>query len=441
MFTHRRLCLPVAALALALGSCSSKASLPLAPNVSAVSMSSKQADVHSEISTRQVSASYAVLSRFPGPSKGVQPLSTLVSVSASFFGTTYFGGGVCRYGVTGGCGTVFSFDSTSGKVSAVYSFSNGVTTGRNPRASLVFFKGHLYGTTYFGGNSGGVCRPKTSGCGVVFSIDPASGVQNVIYAFRGGANDGANPAAGLVVVNNKLYGVTANGGNSCGQSEPSCGTIFSITPAGKEVVEYRFKGSDGAAPIASLIFVNGKIYGTTSAGGSGTKCPSDAPGCGTVFGFDPSSRTLQTLYAFNGGKDGQSPRAPLLLIGGRLYGTTALGGLAGSGVVFSVARPGGNRRILHAFQGGQDGAEPVSGLIAVKGNLYGTTSQGGGKNNHGTVFAVNIRSSQEQVLHRFQAGQDGSSPAAALLLAKGKLYGTTAASTGSNYGTIFSITP
>jgi uncharacterized repeat protein (TIGR03803 family) len=436
-----------ATLALTLGACSAMASRPLTPGTFDVGMLKTQSPrvLPGAAADQSAASPYAVLSRFPGASEGVQPLSSLVSIGSTLYGTTYFGGGACRYGATGGvlggCGIVFSFEPASKKVGALYRFTNGVTTGRNPRANLTLFNRQLYGTTYFGGKSVASCRARTSGCGVVFRVDPTSGAQDVVYAFRGGPGDGSNPAAGLLAVNDKLYGVTNSGGNVCAHSNASCGTIFSITSTGKEVVEYRFKGSDGANPTAALILVGDKLYGTTSAGGSGPSCPSDTPGCGTVFSFEPSTGALRTLYAFNGVTDGAFPRAPLVFDNGKLYGTTVLGGPTGSGVVFSVDRGSGNERIMYTFQGGNDGKQPLGGLVSFKGNLYGTTSQGGGKYNRGTVFAVNIKSRQERILHRFQGGYDGSSPVAALLLVNETLYGTTGARSGSNYGTIFSITP
>jgi hypothetical protein len=56
-------------------------------------------------------------------------------------------------------------------------------------------------------------------------------------------------------------------------------------------VLYRFLGgSDGEAPLSSLLFFNGKaLYGTTSWGGSSELCTADggAIGCGTVIEFVP----------------------------------------------------------------------------------------------------------------------------------------------------------
>ena len=54
-----------------------------------------------------------------------------------------------------------------------------------------------------------------------------------------------------------------------------------MTPAGVEKVVYSFgaKSGDGAAPYAGLIYLGGKLYGTTTEGGD--------YGAGTVFSVTP----------------------------------------------------------------------------------------------------------------------------------------------------------
>jgi uncharacterized repeat protein (TIGR03803 family) len=85
------------------------------------------------------------------------------------------------------------------------------------------------------------------------------------------------------------------------------------------------------------------------------------------------------------------------------------------------------------------------------GNLYGTTSQGGGSGNngygYGTVFKVD-KTGTETVLHSFTGGADGASPGrGSLVRAAGNLYGTT--TYGGNLscnppvgcGVVFKVTP
>ena len=100
--------------------------------------------------------------------------------------------------------------------------------------------------------------------------------------------------------------------------------------------------------------------------------------------------TETVLHAFQGGSDGREPVSGLVQdASGTLYGTTLYGGDAacptGCGTVFSVTATG-TETLLHAFQGGLDGAEPACTLIpATDGSFYGVTTRGG------TVAVVNGR--------------------------------------------------
>src|SRR5580692_6313726 len=62
---------------------------------------------------------------------------------------------------------------------------------------------------------------------------------------------------------------------------------------------YAFKGgNDGAYPRANLIYDGGKLYGTTSGGGTGTSCTNVSNyGCGTVFSITPGG-IEKVLYSF-----------------------------------------------------------------------------------------------------------------------------------------------
>ena len=86
--------------------------------------------------------------------------------------------------------------------------------------------------------------------------------------------------------------------------------------------------------------------------------------CGTVFSVTPSG-TEKVLHSFGNGTDGAGPRASLIELNGNLYGTTTSGGEYDAGTVFSIT-PGGTERVLHSFNG-TDGANPYAALIAVKG--------------------------------------------------------------------------
>ena len=119
-------------------------------------------------------------------------------------------------------------------------------------------------------------------CGVVFSYDPKGGAEALLHSFTGFRGDGANPWASLIDMNGRLYGTTVTGGShnkNCGYglTEPvqGCGTVFALDPAtGVDTILHSFQenGADGYAPFASLVDVHGMLYGTTSIGGDNTGC-------------------------------------------------------------------------------------------------------------------------------------------------------------------------
>ena len=206
-------------------------------------------------------------------------------------------------------------------------------TGENgeiPYAPLVQGKnGNIYGTT----------SQVTSGNGAVIVILPKTGLKKTpLYTFQGVKN-GGNPYGGLLqATDGNFYGTTSTGGaNSQG------GTIFSMTPAGKLKTIYSFCAkpncTDGRNPLTSLIQANdGNLYGTTAFGGTNeTSCNS---GCGTIFSITTAGK-LTTLYNFCGlanCADGSQPEGGLVqATNGTFYGTTFSGGTVGLGTVFSLS--------------------------------------------------------------------------------------------------------
>src|SRR5438132_2689482 len=115
-----------------------------------------------------------------------------------------------------------------------------------------------------------------------------------------------------------------------------CALVQLVSAA--DAVTYREKvlwsfgsGTDGQYPYASLINVNGTLYGTTSGGGSNTSCDL-GNGCGTVFSLDPSTDVEKVLYSFcsqSNCTDGANPADSLINVKGTLYGTTVYGGSTG----------------------------------------------------------------------------------------------------------------
>jgi uncharacterized repeat protein (TIGR03803 family) len=298
-----------------------------------------------------------VLHSFAGASDGSVPYAGVTDYGFDLVGTTVFGGTVCA---GNGCGTIYRI-SARGAESVLYSFAGG-TDGELPEAHLIDVGGQLYGTTALGG---------ASGLGTVFKFDPENSRETVVHSFSGG-DDGQNPSAALVRVGRYVYGTTAGGGSA------GLGTVFKIdVQTGTETLVHTFTGTDGAQPLSALIASGCKLYGTTFAGGASSQ--------GTVFEIDTFSGAETVLHSF-GGSDGANPLAALVEEDGSLYGTTYSGGTAGSGTLFRVDTWSGELSSLYSFSGGTDGANPAAPMIDVGGILYGTTSKGGSSTGAGTVF-------------------------------------------------------
>jgi len=236
----------------------------------------------------------------------------------------------------------------------------------------------------------------------------------------------------------------------CAMTTFACPCVTAQT----ETVLHTFDGpGDGGEPYgAPILDKAGNLYGVTFMGGTYLK--------GTVYELESGSWTEEILHSFDpSAGDGESPQGALVMDGaGNLYGVTPLGGRRKLGIVYELTPEEGGtwkEEIIHTFVGGSDGRSPQAGLILdKKGNLYGTTYQGGtgtkcGAFACGTVFELSPKSGggwTEKVLYSFKGGTaDGQNPAAPLLMdSSGNLYGTTeAGGTGGSFssGTVFKLTP
>jgi len=366
------------------------------------------------VATPALAATESVVYSFLNPPDAFGPRCNLVAdTAANMYGTTFSGG-------THNLGAVFVVTPT-GTESVVYSFAGGAD-GSHPIAGLVrdTKTGNLYGTTVYGGATNN---------GTVFVVNPTTGTETVLYSFKGGVTDGANPYSSVVRSGTTIFGTTMNGGTY------GYGTVFKLTSKGKETILHHFNSAfptlDGSYPYAGLILYKGILYGTTTLGGLGN--------LGTVFSIT-NAGAYTLLYSFKGGSaDGQGPYGGVVFdTSGSLYGTTYSGGVANAGVVYKIAA--GAETVLYNFlRNGTDGINPYARLIFYKKNLYGTTT--GGNANGGTVFKV-TPGGVETILHSFTGGADGFNPYSALLLGADKaFYSTTLGGGTSSLGVVFKVVP
>ena len=396
---------------------------------------------------------YSVLHNFSGGNGGTYSTARLaIDQAGNLYGTTRYGGnfgGFC--GELQGCGTVFELQRVgSARVFRLLYKFNG-PNGALPAGPVTLgADGSLIGTTLSGGVTGPVC---SYGCGLVYRLVPPQGVcsstscpwnQNVLYRFRA-AGDGAFPVGNLSFDNaGNIFGVT-DYGLPC--SFGDCGGIYELSPSNGEWTEsllYAFTGgSDGYGLYSGVALDNaGNVYDTTFSGlGQASS--------GTIFELTHTRLgwTLNTLYAFSDGADGEFPAGGVIFDQhGNLYGsTTSGGGSDGSGTVFELIKDGGwALNLLYTFAGPscRCGGPFDSLTTDAAGNLYGTTVTDGAYG-YGSVFKLTAASGWTYTsLHAFTGGSDGSYPQGTIILdAQGNLYGTTSEGGAEGAGVVFQITP
>ncbi|HEX3653559.1 MAG TPA: choice-of-anchor tandem repeat GloVer-containing protein [Rhizomicrobium sp.] len=262
----------------------------------------------------------------------------------------------------------------------------------------------------------------------------ASAKFKVLYSLADGEWTGSSLSMDS---NGDLYGTTPYGGPD------GDGTVFRLSRDGVFTALYSFKGQpdDGAFPHAGVIVDSaGNLYGTTESGGIGRT------GGGIVFRISSTGREKVLDYFDEANGLGGAPAADLIRdASGDFYGTSR--GQADlsddHGTVFRLDRKGRNMQVLYAFTGEKDGASPRGGLVLDNaGNLYGTTSTGG-QFKYGTLFKLSPDGKKKK-LHEFNGG-DGMSPNGVTADSFGNLYGTTNLGGSANCffgcGTVFKVAP
>ena len=313
----------------------------------------------------------------------------------------------------------------------------------------------LFGTTNQGGDHG---------MGTIFSLTYVNHhwVHHKLYSFAGGS-DGAFPEGDLAISKGIVYGTTTQGGVTSARCEGGCGTVFRFTPnakatGGSELVIHKFGGGPGGKlPIAGVIFHGGKIYGTTTTGGT-------RKGFGTVFRMTPKNAAktawkFDVLYAFKGGTDGGTPNSEVAFQGGELFGLTTREGIKsgqcsqdsrGCGTAFKLTPTKSGaapwpETVLYRFKGSNDGMEPSGPLTIGTGPLFYGTTHLGGSANLGTVFVLHLSANRkamtEHLIFQFTSPDGGKDPQGVVFL-RDSLVGVTATDlSDTQAGTVYELDP
>lgn len=323
-------------------------------------------------------------------------------------------------------GTLFEYDPTSNNLTRRIDFTS--AGGAFPQGSLVVFEDKLWGLTGNGGNSNR---------GVIFQYDPIANVYTKKIDLTKAT--GSNPLGDLVVYGNKLLGLTYNGG------QDDQGVLFEYDPQTNSYQKkVDFSHYDGGNPGGSLTYANGVLYGLTESGGNGN--------WGTIFGYDPVSSIYSNKVHF-GSSEAIRPSGSLAYFNKNLYGITKEGGAAGSGTIFKFDMASHSTTIEVDFDASK-GRFPTGDLLLANNKLYGRAFNGGTQD-RGVLFSYDPASKLYSKIFDFDSINGGFLPNewnlyypdyndytySSLLLYNNKIYGTTLFGGVNNAGVLFEYDP
>jgi uncharacterized repeat protein (TIGR03803 family) len=345
------------------------------------------------------------------------PVDLFAASDGNVYGLLAFGGDFAN-------GAIFVIDSGGG-VTTVHSVPQ--TAGRGMNSLVKGSDGRFYVTAEVGG---------ANNSGTLFAIDDA-GTITILHSFER-AGDGCCPAGLIQGRDGRLYGMT----QTFTPPTSILATVYAMDLAGNYQLLASFPSNVQPARRLDLLEASdGNFYGVTFAA-------DDPMGPNSVFRLD-SSGTLTTA------------QFGLLTLGqliqgadGRLYDTTAGGGVDEGGTIIAMELAG-TRTTLYEFTigAGVGGAGRPYGVIQTRdGQFYGTTSVplpiSPRRGRKGTVFAMDAAGTRT-TLHTFFANYssaffDDGSPLGTLFEGNdGSVYGTTWTylDGGLPRGQIFKISP
>ena len=358
-----------------------------------------------------------------------------ISLSAAHAQKQFWGSS--RFGGLYGNGFLFKTDSNGDNLEIVHDFQSSVD-GENISAILLASNNKLYGLASAGGQGGsGVFST-----GTFFEYDLATDQFRVLEHF------GAN--------NTHLPGITtprAEGVPSL--TEVSPGVIFGLMYQGRYVFSYNVATGVFTKPFTVPTYQGGATNGTLqnqfcqafykaadnflyAATPTNSSCPIGNPNMGSIVRVNPANNTIAIRYRANCLIDyGYSYNGFFAEANGNLYGTTNYGGANNVGVIFAYNTAANTYTKVHDFAGSVYSYEPTSLVRAKNGKLYGTAHGGGlpepnlGLNaGGGVLFEFDLTTNTFTKKHDFTlTGQSiydmGIFPSGLISSTNGKLYGAT----------------
>ena len=244
--------------------------------------------------------------------EGVNPNGGLtLGDDGNFYGTTQEGG-------ANGGGTFFRV-TPSGNIVKLLDFDS--AKGTRPMGQLLKLDdGSFLGTTRVGGGSNG---------GTIYRVTTA-GEFSLLHEFQ--ISTGAAPESGLVrAAGGRYFGVTTSGGQIAGGA--AGGVFYEITLGGTYAPIFNFNPLSGSVPAAApLAASDGTFYGVTREGGP--------ENLGVIYRLTTAGDYSVLHFFSDVAGDVLYPNASLIEGGdGRLYGTTQAGGSDFGGFVFRLPIP------------------------------------------------------------------------------------------------------
>ncbi len=321
-------------------------------------------------------------------------------------------------------GVIFEWDPATNTYTKKYDFDG--TAGSTPYGSLVLYNNKFYGMTVLGG---------ANDAGVIFEWDPATNTYTKKYDFDG--TNGGRPFGSLTEQGGIFYGMTNTGGAN------NQGVIFEWDPATNTYIKkYDFDGTNGGNPYGHLTILNGKFYGMTSLGSSLNS--------GVIFEWDAAANIYTLKHSFGDSLLGGNPHGSLVLQNGKFYGLTRSGntGSTSRGAIFEWDPVTNVYTMKVPFGGFATVENPYGNLLFENGKFYGMGSiRGSNSNAQGGLFewdpVTNIYTTKYQYSRNstVHLRYTGATPFGSLVAKGGKIYGMTSAGGDDNKGVIFEFDP
>jgi len=211
------------------------------------------------------------------------------------------------------------------------------------QCGLIVANGKLYGLTAKGG---------TYDNGTIYELTLESFVVTKKFDFNSAVSGSSPYGTPILASNGKIYGVTSSGGAN------DHGVLFEFDPTTDEFTKKIdfLSTTTGSNPIGDLMQAsNGMLYGTTSQGGD--------HGNGVLFEYDIAANAITKRVDFDAAVSGAQPKGGLFQsTNGRLYGTTYAGGTHDLGVLYEYDITTSTYTKQLDFNGG-NGANPIGNII------------------------------------------------------------------------------